>query len=386
MNRRHIALMVALATVFSCASAAGTPIYRLVDLGTLGGTYSDPEGINAAGQVVGSSGTKNNATQHAYLYSAGKMTDIGTLGGNIAIARAINVLGQIVGESYTTGGSFDHAFLYSSGKMTDLGTLGGASNNSYAEGINSAGQIVGQSFTPSRKQHAFLYSGGTMTDLGTLNGDFSEATAINDLGQVVGSTGGGTTFRAFLYSNGTMSSLGTLAGSSFAYAINASGQVVGSYYLSGNAGFSHAFSYASGRMSDLGTLGGPNSEAWGVNASGQIVGDADINSDSTHGFLYAHGTMLDLNSLLDNSGSGWTIGGARAINDNGWIAAGAFSSALGRTDAVLLIPVPEPTSVILLALGGSCFILTLPVIGRRSKPTATLGRAAYGVPSSKTGS
>jgi probable HAF family extracellular repeat protein len=83
--------------------------------------------------------------------------------------------------------------------MIDLGTIGG--NGSEATGINNEGQVVGYSYTSSGLAHAFIWNSGTMTDLGTLGGNNSVAFDINDAGQVVGysstSTSSGQT-HAFL--------------------------------------------------------------------------------------------------------------------------------------------------------------------------------------------
>ncbi len=91
-------------------------------------------------------------------------------------------------------GSPDYAQAYSwvmgpNGEgLTRLGSLGGDETVTFARAINDAGQIVGSSSTATGKAHAFLTgpNGVGMTDLGTLGGENSHAYAINDAGQVAG--------------------------------------------------------------------------------------------------------------------------------------------------------------------------------------------------------
>ncbi len=134
------------------------------------------------------------------------VVNLGDLGGGFSEAMAINNLGQVVGVSKTSGGE-DHAFLYSNGQMADLGTLPGTSG-SFATGINGSAQVVGYCTLSNDAHQAFLYSAHTgMIDLGTLPGYVdSVASGINDSGQVVGfCTSSLGAQEAFLYSGGEMS-------------------------------------------------------------------------------------------------------------------------------------------------------------------------------------
>ena len=172
----------------------------MLDLGTLGGTYSSAYGINDSGQVVGYSNTAGG-DYHAFLYDSTAMTDLGTLGGTYSYAYGINDSGQVVGYSGTIGHA-SRAFLYNGTAMTDLGTLGGTS--SYAYSINNSGQVVGQSYTSGGDRRGFLYDGTVgMLDLNDLIPPdsgcvLSDAYAINSSGQIAGNGDIGEERHAFL--------------------------------------------------------------------------------------------------------------------------------------------------------------------------------------------
>jgi probable HAF family extracellular repeat protein len=224
------------------------PLYKVQDLGTLGG-LSMASGINATDKVVGGSSTSDERG-HAFLYSGGKMSDLGTLGGSQSFASDINNADKVVGSSDTSD-SKARAFLYSGGVMRDLGTLGGS--RSAANGINNTDKVVGFSLMSDDAAghaflgHAFLYSGGQMSDLGTLGGSDSNAFDISDADKVVGfsSTSDVFTYHAFLYCDGVMRDLNSLipANSGWtltsAEAINGNGNIVGYGY--NPDGLQHAF-------------------------------------------------------------------------------------------------------------------------------------------------
>jgi probable HAF family extracellular repeat protein len=108
-------------------------------------------------------------------------------------------------------------------------------------------------------------------------------------------------------------------------------------------------------MADLGTLGGGGSwsRALSVNASGQVVGYSDTTSAGVpHAFLYSGGWMADLNWLLP-AGSGITLTGAYGINDKGQIAAVGSDGHVYLLTSDGVAATPEPSALVLLALGGA---------------------------------
>ena len=189
---------------------------------------------------------------------------------------------------------------------TDLGTLGG--DGSSAAAINDSGQVAGTSLTAEGVNHAFSWTeGGGMRDLGTL-GSSSTAVAVADNGRVVGNSalGSGPAEHAFSWTGvGGIVDLGTLGGdNSQAVAVNASGQAVVGSSTTPPSGFPpcppHAFSWTeTAGMVDLGTLGAPGrcpgSGATDVNDSGEVVGSAATAAGAPHAFSWtATGGMVDL--------------------------------------------------------------------------------------------
>lgn len=367
MINHKLLLNVAVATAsLLCADAAQARLmYRIKDLGTLGGANSNGYGndskglaINAAGNVVGQTNFESgNPSLHAFMTNdTGAMIDLKTLGGTTSYGYGINAAGQVVGSAQVSdqaGGSY-HAFITdSNGKLIDLDTLGNNTNNAThsqtAYGINAAGKVAGAgaAFFASaiNNNHAFITdANGTMIDLGTLAPDDSGSStgfAINDSGQVAGvaNTSQSGQYHAFITeSNGqNMADLGTLGGTnSSGRAINVHGQVVGSAQTTG--GQKHAFVTDINRnMTDLGTMGGSESEAMAINDNGIIVGKYSLNGDRAF-VTDTAGQMTDLTAklIIDDTTPNWNLSSANGINNTGQITGEGMHDGIIR--AFLLTP------------------------------------------------
>jgi probable HAF family extracellular repeat protein len=177
-----------------------------------------------------------------------------------------------------------------------------------------------------------------LEDLGDLGGSAVWAYGLNDGGEVVGQARRGSFAFAFRFTGHTLADMGTPPGgsSSTACAINNAGQIAGSSDTTGGA--LHAFLFEGG-FRDLGTLGGISSEAHAVNERGQVVGTSyPFSNDRRHAFLYSDGRMEDLGTLGGDFSAAYGIQDARAINDVGQIA--GTGRLQGHTHAFLLTPIP----------------------------------------------
>lgn len=380
--RSFLRKVLVAALLFASGLASAQQLYRLTDLGTLGGPTSWATALNGSGQVTGSSSPETVDVWHAFVSNGTTMKDLGKLDEFVSDGWDINDLGQVVGDADVdkdldadrvfiwngstrknlgrgrgtginasgqvtgskvfSGNVRPHPFLWDGSTMRDLGTLGGTSGD--ATDINVAGQVTGWATTTGdANSHAFLWNGTTMQDLGTLGGTRSTGNAINASGQVTGDSllDGDLYSHAFLWDGSTMRDLGTLdgSGSSIGYAINASGQVTGSSSLVGSQG--HAFLWDGSAMRDLGTLG-TISVGTAINASGQVTGYSRLSGDeSPRAFLSNGGQMVDLNDVIDSQDPLKTHVILRQgvdINARGQIAANGYDSHIQQGHAYLVTP------------------------------------------------
>jgi probable HAF family extracellular repeat protein len=317
--------------------------YVLTDLGTLGGLSAQAHDINEAGEIVGSATNAANRLR-AFKWQKGTMTDLGTLGGLHSEAVAMSDTGHVAGRSLTSAAKY-HATLWSGGTTTDLTP---SSDYAVAYGVNDTAHVVGS----IDNWKGFVWHNGVLTMLGDLGGGCSHAQDINDTDHIVGSscTTQVNKPHATLWHNGAIIDLGVAPGmeDSGATAINSVGQIVGSSGFMDPETYeitSRAFLYESGVFNVLPV---PSQEAYAgdINDSGVIVGTMRVGGGFSHwhAYVFADGVATNLNSLIP-AGSGLHLAYGSAINNAGQIVGTAFD-AQGRHHAYLLTPVAPGTPVV----------------------------------------
>ena len=160
----------------------------MVNLGTLGSPGSEYSGAlanNDAGQVVGYSTSLPYGLLHPFLWTAATgMVDLDIASDGQGFAEGINNAGQVVGTRVRPSQK-PLAFLWTAVQgAIDLGTLGGG--ESYARAINDLGHVVGDSVTANNARRAFFW---TPTDgMVGLDGLWlysgTIAVDVNDVGEV----------------------------------------------------------------------------------------------------------------------------------------------------------------------------------------------------------
>ena len=376
---RLVVVLVLAALPMSVAWGAdgGETRYQVTNLDSLGGTPSEGNSINNRGWIAGPSELAGNAVRRATLWRDGEPQDLGTLGGlhSNVLFPVKNVRGLITGIAETAEpdplnerwscsrffpsrtGNICRGFVWRNGKMRPLPTLGGS--NGFATGSNNRRQVVGWAENTVRDPtcsqvdeqylqfHAVIWGPGRrqIKDLPPLPGDSaSAATAINDLGQVVGISG--RCDRAFgrfsaihsvLWKDGVPTNIGDLGGVAWntPVAINRRGDIVGFSNTSpadGGSFRAQAFLKLAGQpIQNLGTISPDEtlSQALGINESRQVVGiSCTPGFASCRAFIWEDGVMRDLNGLVAPGYSDQLIT-ANDINDLGQVTGRALEQGTG---------------------------------------------------------
>jgi probable HAF family extracellular repeat protein len=282
--------------------------------------------INDAGVSAGWYKINNTWFAARWVSATSQFENLGTITGfQSALAKGINTSGTIVGYVADRFFSNSRAFTWSSaGGMKALPGLGGTGAIAFA--INSSGIAVGEASTANGAIHAVKWSPtGVITDINPPGAGASEATAINDNGDITGWVfpQGGNGEHAWLWrANGTQQDLGTLGGQrAFAYGINNAQLVVGwSNQVPPKPDIAFRWTPTTG-MRPIGKFGG-GSQALGVSERNRIVGFQVVNAGVVGLTLFA-GTKTVLPDLAPQKG--FPFSGPTAVNTCGTIVGSSVS-------------------------------------------------------------
>ena len=237
--------------------------------------------------------------------------------GAFTSAYGINNAGVLVGNFVTLDGSLD-GFIFEKGVFTDVIVPGAASDSRGAlNDVNDLGQAVG-GFTDGDTgiEHSFLRSeGGEFTVLPDVPGAvLTEATAINNLGDIVGFYfDAGFAPHGFILRGGVYTTY-DYPGSTrtILTRINARGDVTG--IRRDSDGHRRGFVLQNGVITTIDVPGSLNTRTGGINNQGEVVGYYDDTNLVSHGFLFKNGVY----TTLDFPGASDTV--LLDINDRGVIA------------------------------------------------------------------
>lgn len=333
----------------SAANAATTYSARILGtLSTDGTGTSYAAGINDGGVVVGGASSATGIVVFRWRQSTG-MSDHGMLvPPNTSYGLSINSAEALCGFGLTQSSGFAGPFRENpAGPIQPLPRFAGAGDgyayaiaeNGVSVGWSNGGVGCGSPTCFSNPGHAVVWdSAGVMTPLPDLGGYFSVGTDISpDGAKICGYASSAGQTRAFRLVAGVATPLPPLPGyvDSDAWGINDAGQVVGTSMIGENR---RATLWNATAPIDLGAPpGSTGSLATRVNASGKIVGYALLPGSTYRAITFAPFTPpADLNDALQTPSS-YTLLYCNDVNASGQIVGQADSA--GTVRGFVLTPV-----------------------------------------------
>jgi probable HAF family extracellular repeat protein len=336
-------------TTMASAQTAGPPDagpppvrYERIDLGTLGGMYSQGLRIDDRGRVLGWS-TNASGEGRFFLWESGGLVDPGIDRVNSLNEPDMNRKGAIVGRGTSDGTG--RAFLFKDGALRFLdfgrvvaindrgailgydigsmvrheplvwekgarGDLPPSGSYSCPGALNNRGEVVGEVGLPSGEVQTIRRRPDGSYETAMLDGtSICTAGAINDRGQAIGWCEGPTRVPGFLWHDGVMMDLEVGAGIGHSVepiAINERGQVAG--FICSN-GLEVGFHWQNGAWTELGLPPGlvvpPGYAAAasppGLNDHGQVVGRIVVPAGGPpRAFVWERGAMTNLGPGIAN--------------------------------------------------------------------------------------
>jgi uncharacterized membrane protein len=270
--------------------------------------------------------------------------------------RKLNAQGEVLGLTYPGPKGGDdgpsHVVVYRNGKTEDLHMLLPLevqnAGYSFPLDLNNHGDVLFSVKGGSSHDHCFLFRDGRLIDLNAAVGPIFEFAALNDAGELVGTTLENNIYtQAFSYSNGQIKILGFLPGypNAGALMINNTGKILG-WAGSDDLNLFFPVSFETGGLVRLDLPEVPNQVndagdiltekylrlangelvslyfglgIWplGMNNHGVVAGIRYVQGGN-QAVLYDHGVTDNLNETVERL-NGWNLVEAVDINDDGQI-------------------------------------------------------------------
>ena len=243
--------------------------YTFAEIAYPGAGYTNGTGINSFGDVAGFYQGDPDWSVHGFILHAGTYTAVDHPGVTDTYLTAIDDAGRALG--YFVADGTIHPFIYAAGTFTTIAALD--NSNYIPNGWNAAGDIVGV-----WGSLGFVFHNGVITTLALPGADITGAVGINAAGDVAGYSlnvgpGGATTNgRGFVLRHGTYDSFAFPGADTGAIGMSGDA-VVGT--LVGPDLERHAYVYKHATFTTLDVPDAPSTYAEAVNATGQVIGVYD---------------------------------------------------------------------------------------------------------------
>jgi probable HAF family extracellular repeat protein len=278
--RRLFSLLVTVATLLlvsaPLAPAQGT--YAQIDVP--GATYTAGVGVDTAGDIVGVyGGTSGN--QDGFLFSGGTYTTIAYPGSPITRLFGINDLGEIVGDASIP----NTGFLYDLQSQTFTTINRPGASFTYPFAINNTGAVAGQ-LGKGASFLGFELVGSQYKIISPPRTSTSYVFGITASGALFGVAGTKNATFNFSFSQGKYSQFSIPnAPGAIVNGVNPAGTALVGYY-NPSSGVTAGFIYQNKAITTLQFPGSNFTQAYGINAAGEVVGVFVDAEDGYHGFTW----------------------------------------------------------------------------------------------------
>jgi probable HAF family extracellular repeat protein len=339
------------------ADAPGPALYEVHLVQQLAGMpFSAPLGMNESGQVVGYAGDEafSPFSEPVRVDPPATLTKLTTPSPNYGFARGIVDDGSLIVGEY----EFQGAYWQSGAKQT-LAAMPGFFSTA-AWDVNESGLVVGtfadhdDPLPPNPVGPRPCYWSTVTSDpasLQTLDGEPNGiAFAVNDSGAIAGTSGSSKGFVAVRWPSASAApeDLGHVAGAVLteARAISSNGNLAGRSGFQDGTGRAFWLPAGTTTLVALPNLANPAieyAEAFGVNASGLVVGTATTPEQTVHAVGWLNGAIFDFNDqLVAPHPEIQYLQSAVAVSDTGLVAAEAvLVGSVGDTQRAIVVLQPK---------------------------------------------